>query len=66
MQVGMYTEEEPNGSEKWDVQPDLGSLPINMENLFCGISYANAESFESLGFFFIISCRCQTMQNNLT
>lgn len=57
MQVGMYTEEEPNGSETGDVQPDLGSLPINMENLFCGISYANAKSALKVSAFFIC-CRC--------
>lgn len=55
MQVGMYTEEDPNGSER-DVQPDLGSLPINMENLFCGISYANAKSaLKVWAFFFLLA-----------
>lgn len=49
MQVGMYTEKE---SERGDVQPDLGSLPINMENLFCGISYANAKSALKVWAFF--------------
>lgn len=44
MHAGMYTEEEPNWSERGDVQPDLGSLPVNMESLFCGISYANTKS----------------------
>lgn len=40
----MYTEEEPNPSERGDAQPNLGSLPVNMEGLFCGISYANTKS----------------------
>lgn len=45
MQAGMYTEEEPNWSERgYIVQPSLGSLPDNTESLFCDISHPNTKS----------------------